>query len=636
MDSSVNRHDRAHANYRDGAATLAFGKAADGRIVHVRDVPSGLACGCHCPACGGRLIARRGKRVTAHFAHEGDAACARAVETVLHLLAKEVLQEQRRLRLPAIEAEANRVRVETHPAQEVVFETALLEQPLGGVTPDIIVRRGHRDLLVEIYVTHGCDEEKVAKIRALEISAIEIDLRKLPRNATRADVEAAVIAKAPRRWLFNPWVDEARRQVEAELAAREAARQQRLDRDAAKLAANWDRLVATPFDDKHVTLVSAVRAVESHGYLELVGLTSPGARAFNAEPLIWQALLLKQYVIDKPPYYAINDGVSVAGALAMVKRHDLVAPLFDIERPAALIKRTRELRPGFRTPQTLVRAYLSHLAKVGLLSADGGRWRTVPMVRAEIDSRVGEHEAAKARDTELRRRTIGLLRLAEPESNGLDLEVWLARTDGPSQAAPAEIARLGGDGWSRLQDQLSEIERAFHRDIPLPPLLGLPLSPAIRRAADDRAETAARWRRDEAARVQAEMDARSARLRQTARSVLAHDAEEWLAAPDEGTDGASRLEAASGADKALLRLLSWLDQEYARRREASECAHAANLARNTLRKAAVEAHGHDWAEVFLASTQPRLGGRPIDICCDEPSLRRCLALIPPRRTVRRG
>ncbi|MBP7703775.1 MAG: hypothetical protein KA105_00660 [Caulobacter sp.] len=632
----MNRHDHAHSRYRDGAATLAFGQAADGRIVHVRDVPSGLACGCHCPACGGRLIARRGQRVTAHFAHEGDAICVRAVETMLHLLAKEVLQERRQLQLPPIEAEAHGLRVQTHAAQEVTFDTAVLEQPLGGVTPDIIVRRGERELLVEIYVTHGCDAEKIAKIRTLEISAIEIDLRELPRNASRADIEAAVVSTAPRRWLFNPWVDEAARQAQAKVEAREAARQQRLDRDAAKLAANWDKLAATPFDDSHLHLIAAAKAVEAHGYLDHVGLSSSGARAFNAEPLIWQSVLLKQYVIDKPPYYAAHDGVSVAGAMATLRRHALVASLFDVERTNELIKRVRTLRPAFRTPDGLVRGYLTHLAKVGLLVADGGRWRTATAVRTEIDSRVSALEAARARDTELRRRVIALLRLSEPESHALELEAWLGQHLAMFDAAPADLARAGEDGWARLLDRLSEIDRAFQRGGPVPPLLELPLAAALRRAANARAAAVELRRREEAARVQAELDARADRLTRAAAAVFGHEADEWLTAPNDGVGEVSRLDAGRAADRTLYQLLTQLDQEQARRRQEAERAHAANVARAALRQAAVAAHGEAWAEVFLASTQPALRARPIDICVDEASLKRCLALIPPRRQTRRG
>ena len=40
---------------------LPFGyRVADGRMVEPTDVPRGLECGCVCPKCGRRLIAKHG------------------------------------------------------------------------------------------------------------------------------------------------------------------------------------------------------------------------------------------------------------------------------------------------------------------------------------------------------------------------------------------------------------------------------------------------------------------------------------------------------------------------------------------------------------------------------------------------
>ena len=39
----------------------------DGVLVHISQVPSGLQCGCKCPACGETLIAKKGDKVIHHF-----------------------------------------------------------------------------------------------------------------------------------------------------------------------------------------------------------------------------------------------------------------------------------------------------------------------------------------------------------------------------------------------------------------------------------------------------------------------------------------------------------------------------------------------------------------------------------------
>ena len=33
----------------------------DNNLVHISDVPSGSQCNCFCPACGGKLIAKKGE-----------------------------------------------------------------------------------------------------------------------------------------------------------------------------------------------------------------------------------------------------------------------------------------------------------------------------------------------------------------------------------------------------------------------------------------------------------------------------------------------------------------------------------------------------------------------------------------------
>ena len=41
-----------------GGAFVA--ESADGRLLHIGEVPSGLACNCVCPGCGRRMVAKKG------------------------------------------------------------------------------------------------------------------------------------------------------------------------------------------------------------------------------------------------------------------------------------------------------------------------------------------------------------------------------------------------------------------------------------------------------------------------------------------------------------------------------------------------------------------------------------------------
>lgn len=71
-------------------------------MVHINDVANGLACGCVCPGCDDRMVAKQGAITNHHCAHEGGSDCAGELQTTLHLAAKAVQLKERRMVLPAL------------------------------------------------------------------------------------------------------------------------------------------------------------------------------------------------------------------------------------------------------------------------------------------------------------------------------------------------------------------------------------------------------------------------------------------------------------------------------------------------------------------------------------------------------
>ena len=62
--------------------------------MYVDDVPNGKECDCICPACKKPLQAKNAGRIREHhFAHQPGTDCPTALETALHLLAKEKIQK---------------------------------------------------------------------------------------------------------------------------------------------------------------------------------------------------------------------------------------------------------------------------------------------------------------------------------------------------------------------------------------------------------------------------------------------------------------------------------------------------------------------------------------------------------------
>ena len=156
-----------------------------------------------------------------HFGHYGvedGRPCQTGPETALHKFAKEVLARRLELELPPLVVGEGPGKWVGYPGGTYGFDAALLESRLGEIVPDVIVRKGERHLLVEFLVTHACDEAKIARIVAMDVAAIEIDLSGLPRDTSRADLEEAILTTAPRKWLHNPKLRAA--QVELERRSR--------------------------------------------------------------------------------------------------------------------------------------------------------------------------------------------------------------------------------------------------------------------------------------------------------------------------------------------------------------------------------------------------------------------------------
>lgn len=186
----------------------------NGRAVRVSEVPRGLACGCVCPGCGGKLVAKKGTQRAHHFAHANIVDCDGLGESALHLACKEVIQEYGEMALPYVVASDGRydgTRSYEHqehdlvaPSKRVRFDAVKPEHVMGSITPDITATANGHTLCVEIKVTHAADDEKSRYYETLHQSAIEVDASDLPRDALRHVIKERVIdCTKHKRWIYN-------------------------------------------------------------------------------------------------------------------------------------------------------------------------------------------------------------------------------------------------------------------------------------------------------------------------------------------------------------------------------------------------------------------------------------------------
>jgi len=179
----------------------------DDVITSIEDVESGLGCGCVCPACGERLIAKKGSKVQHHFAHYTGKNCEYGYESSLHLAAKEILSNAKKIMLPPVYVKFhNSYKTDelVSEAKEIAIDKVELEKRFNDVVPDIVVYSGGKQLFIEIYVTHPIDEQKLEKLKVAGISTIEIDLSEKSLSISDNELSEILLGdSAEKKWKYN-------------------------------------------------------------------------------------------------------------------------------------------------------------------------------------------------------------------------------------------------------------------------------------------------------------------------------------------------------------------------------------------------------------------------------------------------
>lgn len=176
-------------------ANLTYAVVEKSHLVHVDDVPNGEACGCTCPKCGSKLIAKnKGQHNQHHFAHIGKRKCEGAVESAMHLMAKEILSEGKKIMLPRYPLQVGGVRL----FQSVDVESYDKELSLR---PDCVGDTAGQKLWVEFKLSHPVDADKAAKIKSAKIECVEIDINACPLDHLKMK-EFLEESSKDRKWIY--------------------------------------------------------------------------------------------------------------------------------------------------------------------------------------------------------------------------------------------------------------------------------------------------------------------------------------------------------------------------------------------------------------------------------------------------
>jgi len=614
-----------HAPFSGLGVRLVYGLAEGGALIHVSKVPSGLACGCVCPACGQRLRAHKGKVRAEHFVHhDGGVACGVGAETNAHYWAKGILERERRIRLPAVEARSGKHGLTFFKSRFFEFDEVQVEQRMGQIVPDLILRKGERQLIVEVFVTHRCGPEKIAKIRAAGASALEVDLSAYRQCDEEALIASAFLDTAKRTWLYNS------QQARADTALRE-----RIETERAQAEARAQRRLRRGVENVRKARGAVTEQMEAHhAALDLLRrdhcryVPTPEVDGFIVPAEYWQAEIYWQVVFLPSRNGAATDLVDAAEVLGKIE--PCLAP--PLRGPGSYVLKTRAVdgSPPYRPPILAVEAYLEALQEWGTLTYDRrtGGLIVSPQEREYVRGRLRAMRTEAEREKEARRRLGAILdRLPIKDKEGFDLEAWLDQAGG--HIAPRALwSYPEEEAWVQFLEDLGKIDRMLDGTRAVEDLRGLPYLEQARRVEQShRDAAAARALAAEEQRVQ-EAQERLVRVRTRAVAVLGAQADAWLNQLDPATGqtpATLALDGVEGAWRAQDRL-DLLERtavaEAARQRQADDCFAQ-------LRRAALKVFDEQRAEIFLNSSHPKLGGlAPKARCIDPHGLAQCRALLP--------
>jgi hypothetical protein len=194
-------------------AELLYG-LKNGILIHISDVDNGLSCNCVCAHCGKKLVAKNNPDniKESHFAHYLGSECAGAIETTLHVLAKKILSETKRLFLPDYHYDYKSYNKKSiiNYGKLITFDNVIIEKSIilnkKQIIPDAIGEIKGKKVLIEFANTHFIEKDKMEILKKSGLPCIEIDLRKQELNEKK--LSCFFCSNTPFiYWVTNPRFD---------------------------------------------------------------------------------------------------------------------------------------------------------------------------------------------------------------------------------------------------------------------------------------------------------------------------------------------------------------------------------------------------------------------------------------------
>lgn len=173
---------------------FSWAENAEGKMVHVDDVPRGLNCGCTCPNCHERLLARHGEVNEHGFAHHSETRGANlkiCYMVIMYKLAEQIIQTKKRIHAPSYYGIFKETDIEF---QDVKIDSQYERE---DKQPDVIATtKDGKQYLIEFVFKYKVQHKQALDYKNL--TCIEIDLS----NQSLESLENFLLTSSEnRKWL---------------------------------------------------------------------------------------------------------------------------------------------------------------------------------------------------------------------------------------------------------------------------------------------------------------------------------------------------------------------------------------------------------------------------------------------------
>ena len=392
-------------------AEYMYGIREDGHIVSInelRDIEVGLKCKCECPQCHRKLeacaLGERSK-VNRYFRHynegynrEGIAdlngcTATSANESGLHLMAKELIAENRQIMLPAMEIDLTRLNLQYDEdilsclPQNIPLRSAFvldyseageLEKLYPGFRPDVSITGNGNTFLIEIAVTHKVGVDKQKKVEEYGLPMLEIDLRDYVEvGITRENLRKILFEETThKKWisfpkdLINGALQNITAQAEGIKKRKEEEENLRIELEKKRAACfapdNYaSTLRGNRNDYKFERYAKRFRfEAERNSHPFFIDIPITGENLFECDRRIWQGQIFDRWVHNRRPdsnyinMLKVWDGLKYDHKLSYNPLLDGKFLYPDVDRPTFL-------------PYAVIRQYLGYLEQLGFISIAG-------------------------------------------------------------------------------------------------------------------------------------------------------------------------------------------------------------------------------------------------------------------------